>query len=54
MEWTPEAVKAEVDYRQHALREDARNDRLFHLTGARERTWWYRMSHRQGADQQAA
>lgn len=54
MEWTSEAVKAEIDYRQHTLHQDARNARLLHLSGARQRTWWYRLSHRHGADQQAA
>jgi hypothetical protein len=44
MEWTPEALKAEVEYRQCALRADARRARL--VEHDRSRSWWYRLTHR--------
>jgi hypothetical protein len=44
MEWTPEALKAEVEYRQCALRADARRARL--VADGRSRPWWYRLTHR--------
>jgi hypothetical protein len=43
MEWTPETLKAEVEYRQHALRTDARR---FRLIGKPARSWWQRAAHR--------
>ncbi|MGI5502143.1 hypothetical protein [Lentzea sp. CA-135723] len=46
MEWTPEAIKAEMDYRQTALREDARRAREFYRNGGKPRSWWHRMTHR--------
>jgi hypothetical protein len=46
MEWTPEAIKAEMDYRQAALREDARRVREYYRNGGKPRSWWHRMTHR--------
>lgn len=37
MEWTPEALKAEIDYRQAALREDAARARR---TARPVKRWW--------------
>ncbi|WP_186763002.1 hypothetical protein [Lentzea tibetensis] len=46
MEWTPEAIKAEMDYRQKALREDSRRYQELLRSGYRPRSWWHRMTHR--------
>ncbi|NUT93606.1 MAG: hypothetical protein HOY78_16465 [Saccharothrix sp.] len=46
MEWTPEAIKAEIDYRQTALREDAAHSRLVRANSAPKRSWWRRLAHR--------
>ena len=43
MEWTPEALKAEVEYRQCALRAEARHTRLVRKTA---RGWWHRLTNR--------
>jgi hypothetical protein len=43
MEWTPEALKAEVEYRQCALRTDAHQARLVNRPA---RPWWHRLLHR--------
>jgi lambda repressor-like predicted transcriptional regulator len=43
MEWTPDAIKAEIEYRQCALRADARRSRL---VGKPTRTWWQRLANR--------
>lgn len=50
MEWTPEAIKAEIDYRQRALREDARYVRVLRSSAPRKRTWWQRLAHRPRPD----
>ncbi|MFD9736666.1 hypothetical protein [Umezawaea sp. NPDC059074] len=42
MEWTPESLKAEVEYRQCALRTDARQSRLLRKP---TRPWWQRLLH---------
>ncbi|MEU4803201.1 hypothetical protein [Actinosynnema sp. NPDC023587] len=46
MEWTPEAIKAEVDYRQAAMRADAAHDRVARRSSAPKRSWWRRLTHR--------
>jgi hypothetical protein len=45
MEWTPEAIKAEVDYRQAALRADAALARVGRRATAPKRSWWRRLAH---------
>jgi hypothetical protein len=50
MEWTPEAIKAEVDYRQRALREMARHSRALRQNTAPKRSWWQRLTHRTEPD----
>jgi hypothetical protein len=40
VEWTPEAIKVEVDYRQAALREEAARSRTRARTP--KRSWWRR------------
>jgi len=40
MEWTPESLKAEIDYRQAALREDAAHYRVGRRAVAAKRSWW--------------
>ncbi|GAA1341483.1 hypothetical protein [Saccharothrix algeriensis] len=53
MEWTPEALKAEIDYRQAALRADAAQARAHRRQRpAPKRAWWRRFGHRD--DPQAA
>ncbi|MFD7658503.1 hypothetical protein ACFV4N_31400 [Actinosynnema sp. NPDC059797] len=39
MEWTPEALKAEIDYRQAALREEAARARARREV-AKRAPWW--------------
>ena len=46
MEWTPEAIKAEIDYRQTALRSEAAHSRLARLSSGPKRSWWRRLGHR--------
>lgn len=46
MEWTPEAIKAEVDYRQAALRADAAQARVGRRSGPPRRSWWQWLVHR--------
>jgi len=41
VDWTPEALKAEIDYRQAALREDAARTRAVEKRSARV-AWWRR------------
>lgn len=50
MEWTPEAIKAEVDYRQAALRADAAQARVARQSGAPRRPWWWRLVHHAGPE----
>ncbi|MEV0680546.1 hypothetical protein AB0I60_28925 [Actinosynnema sp. NPDC050436] len=50
MEWTPEAIKAEVDYRQAALRADAAHARVTRRAQAPKRSWWQRLRHRTGPE----
>ncbi|MEU6150217.1 hypothetical protein ABZ816_09490 [Actinosynnema sp. NPDC047251] len=50
MEWTPEAIKAEVDYRQAALRADAAHARVARQSAAPKRSWWRRLGHRTGPE----
>ncbi|WP_367136940.1 hypothetical protein [Saccharothrix sp. HUAS TT1] len=45
MEWTPESLQAEIDYRQTALREDAAQYRVGRRTTSTRRSWW-RLGHR--------
>ncbi|MDQ2588183.1 hypothetical protein [Saccharothrix yanglingensis] len=46
MEWTPEAVKAEIDYRQAALRADAARARASRQPRTPRRPWWRGLGHR--------
>jgi len=46
MEWTPEAIKAEIDYRQQGMRADAQHVRAFRTGAAPKRSWWRRLGHR--------
>ncbi|WP_179118252.1 hypothetical protein [Saccharothrix sp. ALI-22-I] len=48
MEWTPEALKAEIDYRQAALRSDAAHYRVGRRSLPARRSWWRRLGHRPG------
>jgi hypothetical protein len=50
MEWTPEALKAEIDYRQAALRADASNHRVGRQSSPAKPGWWRRLGHRAGPD----
>ncbi|QQQ74948.1 hypothetical protein IOD16_28050 [Saccharothrix sp. 6-C] len=50
MEWTPESLKAEIDYRQAALREDAALYRVGRRTHPTRRSWWRRLGHGSGPD----
>lgn len=49
MEWTPESLKAEIDYRQAALRADAAGYRIGQSVPAKP-SWWRRLGHRPGPD----
>jgi hypothetical protein len=49
MEWTPESLKAEIDYRQAALRADAAHYRVSRKSYTAKRSWW-RLGHRSGPD----
>ncbi|MCS7478241.1 hypothetical protein ACFFQW_48820 [Umezawaea endophytica] len=44
LEWTPEAVKAEVDYRQWSMRADAEHVREVRRTTPRKESWWTRLA----------
>ncbi|MBB5955834.1 LmbE family N-acetylglucosaminyl deacetylase [Saccharothrix tamanrassetensis] len=46
MEWTPEALKAEIDYRQAALRADAAQFRIARRSAPPKRSWWRRVGRR--------
>ncbi|GGP49627.1 hypothetical protein [Saccharothrix coeruleofusca] len=46
MEWTVEALKAEVDYRQAALLADAAHTRAERRAGTSKRAWWRWSTHR--------
>ncbi|MFD1152009.1 hypothetical protein [Saccharothrix hoggarensis] len=48
MEWTPESLKAEIDYRQAALRADAAHHRVSRRPAVPGRSWWRRLGHRSG------
>ena len=48
MEWTPESLKAEIDYRQAALRADAAHYRVGRQAHPARRSWWRRASVPQG------
>ncbi|KOX33220.1 hypothetical protein ADK67_06470 [Saccharothrix sp. NRRL B-16348] len=50
MEWTPESLKAEIDYRQAALRADAAHYRVGRQAHPARRSWWRRLGHRPGPD----
>ncbi|GAB2986774.1 hypothetical protein [Saccharothrix stipae] len=54
MEWTPESLKAEIDYRQAALRADASHYRVGRQSGQATRSWWRRLAHRTGPDRPSA
>ncbi|MFD9734688.1 hypothetical protein [Umezawaea sp. NPDC059074] len=44
VEWTPEAIKAEIDYRQGAMRADAEHVREFRRTSGRKVSWWAKVA----------
>ncbi|GAA3864419.1 hypothetical protein GCM10022243_33480 [Saccharothrix violaceirubra] len=46
MEWSPEALKAEIDYRQAALRAAAAHARVERVARRSRRSWWSRITHR--------
>ncbi|MFE2757566.1 hypothetical protein ACFXGA_36755 [Actinosynnema sp. NPDC059335] len=48
MEWTPEAIKAEIDYRQAALREDAAQYRVTRRSRPVKKAWWRRLGAQTG------
>ena len=50
MEWTPESLKAEIDYRQAALRADAAHYRVRRNSRPAKRSWWQRLAHRPGPE----
>ncbi|HEX6343866.1 hypothetical protein [Umezawaea sp.] len=50
LEWTPEAIKAEVDYRQRSMRADAEHVRQSRRTAPRKAAWWARLAGFAGAD----
>ena len=50
MEWTPESLKAEIDYRQAALRADAADYRVGRQTHPARRSWWRRLGHHSGPE----
>ncbi len=50
MEWTPESLKAEIDYRQAALRADAAHHRVSRRTNPVKRPWWRRLGHGTGQE----
>ncbi|MCE6993892.1 hypothetical protein LZG04_03565 [Saccharothrix sp. S26] len=50
MEWTPESLKAEIGYRQAALREDAAHYRVSRRTSPVKRSWWRRLGHGSGPE----
>lgn len=52
MEWTPEALRAEIDYRQKALRADAQHVRVFRTGTSPKRSWWRRLGHRPDVPEQ--
>ncbi|MGM1057703.1 hypothetical protein [Saccharothrix sp. Mg75] len=54
MEWTPEAVKAEVDYRHAALRADAARTRVDRRPASSRRRWWAVLGHRSGPESPGA
>ena len=54
MEWTPESLKAEIDYREAALREDAAQHRVSRRSRPVKRTWWRRLAGHSGPDLPAA
>jgi hypothetical protein len=50
MDWTPEGLQAEIDYRQAALRADAAHYRVGRRPAPAKRSWWQRLGHRPGPD----
>ncbi|WNV89622.1 hypothetical protein [Umezawaea sp. Da 62-37] len=48
LEWTPEAIKAEIDYRQHAMLADAEHVRAVRRAAPEHESWWARLARRAG------
>jgi hypothetical protein len=44
LEWTPEAIKAEIDYRQGSMLADAEHVREFRRTSPRRESWWAKLA----------
>ncbi len=44
LEWTPEAIKAEIDYRHGTIRADAEHVRVVRRTSPRKPSWWTRVA----------
>jgi hypothetical protein len=50
MEWTPEAIKAEIEYRQGTMLADAEHVRAVRRSQGPKRSWWSRLGHRPRPD----
>ena len=50
LEWTPEAIKAEIDYRRGTMRADAEHVREVRRTTPRKAAWWTRLVNLAGSD----
>lgn len=46
LEWTPEAIKAEIDYRHGTMVADAEHVREVRRTTPRKPSWWARWGNR--------
>ncbi|WP_033437839.1 hypothetical protein [Saccharothrix sp. NRRL B-16314] len=50
MDWTTEGLKAEIDYRQASLHQDAAHHRVSMQSRPARPSWWRRLGHRPGPD----
>ncbi|PRY42388.1 hypothetical protein [Umezawaea tangerina] len=48
LEWTPEAIKAEIDYRQRSMLADAEHVRAARRGLPEHQSWWARLARRAG------
>ncbi|MET1071774.1 MAG: hypothetical protein ABWY11_03915 [Umezawaea sp.] len=48
LEWTPEAIKAEIDYRQSSMMADAEHVRAVRRSTPEHESWWTRLARRAG------
>lgn len=46
LEWTPEAIKAEIDYRHQSMLANAEHVREVRRTTPRKASWWTRLANR--------